>query len=112
MTQIRFKVRRGDVVTVITGKDKGKNGKVLRVMPKNALLLVEKVNLVKRHTKPNQKNQTGGILEKEAPIAVNKVMVLDPRSGQASRVGRKRLESGELVRIVKRTGEMIEAVKA
>jgi large subunit ribosomal protein L24 len=109
---IRYKVRKGDVVTVLSGKDKGKSGKVLAVYPNKAKLLIEKINFVKRHTKPNQKLQQGGILEKEAPISIAKVMVLDPHTNQASRLGRKRLADGQLVRFVKKTGEMIEAVKA
>ena len=109
---IRYKVRRGDVVTVLAGRDKGKSGKVLKVLPKKGTLVVERVNVVKRHTRPNPKNQQGGIVEKESPIAVAKVMVLDPRTSKPSRLGRKRLDNGELVRVVKATGEMIEAAKA
>ncbi|MES2201565.1 MAG: 50S ribosomal protein L24 [candidate division FCPU426 bacterium] len=107
----RAKIRRGDLVTVLTGKDKGKSGKVLRVYPKKGRLLVERINLVKRHTKPSQKIQQGGIIEKEAPLGISKVMVLDPRTNQPSRLGRKRLPDGKLVRFVKKSGEMIEAVK-
>ena len=109
---IRYKVRKGDLVTVRAGKDKGKSGKVIAVFPSKGTLLVEKVNLVKRHTKPNQQVQQGGIIEKEAPIAVSKVMVLDPRTNQASRVSRKRLPDGKLVRVIRKTGEMIEEAKA
>jgi large subunit ribosomal protein L24 len=112
METIRYKVRRGDLVTVIAGKDKGKSGKVLSVIPKKGKLLVERVNLIKRHTKPNTAAPQGGIIEREAPIAISKVMVLDPRSSQPSRMGRKRLPDGKLVRFVKMTGEMIESTKA
>ncbi len=108
---IRYKVRRGDLVTVIQGKDKGKSGKVLSVSPKDGKVLVERVNIVKRHTKPNQKNQTGGIIEKEAPVAISKVMVLDPSNSKPSRLGRKRLNDGSLVRFVKKSGQTIEATK-
>jgi len=97
----RFKVRRGDLVTVITGKDKGKSGKVL----------VEHVNVVKRHTKPNQKNQAGGIVEKEAYLPISKVMVLDPSSNKPARLGRKKLNDGSLVRFAKGSGHTLEAVK-
>ncbi len=110
--RIRYKVRKGDLVTVLAGRDKGKSGKVIAVFPKIARVLVEKVNIIKRHTKPSQKNQQGGILEREAPIAIAKVMVLDSQSNQASRLGRKRLADGSLVRFVKKTGEMIESAKA
>lgn len=105
------KVRRGDVVTVLLGEDKGKSGKVIKVYPKQGRVLVERINLVKRHTKPSQKVQQGGILEKEAPISISKVMVLDPRTNKPSRLGRKRLPDGKNVRFVKKTGEMIEATK-
>src|SRR5579884_3382025 len=100
---IRLKVRKGDVVTVLSGKDKGKSGKVLAVFPDKSKVLVEKVNFIKRHTKPNQKVQQGGIIEKEAPLAISKVMVLDPHTNQPSRLGRKRLPDGSLVRFVKKT---------
>jgi large subunit ribosomal protein L24 len=108
---IRYKVRRGDLVTVIAGKDKGKSGKVISVFPKDGKVLVERVNVVKRHTKPNQQNQTGGIVEKEAPVALSKVMVLDPASNKPSRLGRKRLNDGALVRFVKKSGQTLETVK-
>ena len=108
---IRYKVRRGDLVTVISGKDKGKSGKVISVFPKDGKVLVERVNVVKRHTKPNQQNQAGGIVEKEAPVSIAKVMVLDPASSKPSRLGRKRLNDGSLVRFVKKSGQTLEIVK-
>ena len=108
----RPKVRKGDLVRVLSGKDRGKSGKVLQVYPKKGKVLVERINLVKRHTKPTQKIQQGGILEKEAPLNLSKVMVLDPRTNTAGRLGRKALGDGTLVRFVKKTGEMIEATKA
>ena len=111
MSNIRYKVRRGDIVTVLSGRDKGKSGKVLRVLPADGKVLVEKINFIKRHTKPNAKLQQGGILEREAPLPISKVMVLDPHGNKPSRLGRKRLPGGELVRFVKKTGEMLEAVK-
>ena len=108
---IRYKVRRGDLVTVIAGKDKGKSGKVISVSPKAGKLLVERINIVKRHTKPNQKNQVGGIIEKEAPLAISKVMVLDPSTSKPARLGRKKLNDGTLVRVAKKSGHTLEAVK-
>jgi large subunit ribosomal protein L24 len=108
---IKYKVRRGDLVTVMAGKDKGKSGKVLSVFPKDGKVLVERVNIVKRHTKPNQKNQAGGIVEKEAPVSIAKVMVLDPSTNKPSRLGRKKLNDGSLVRFVKKSGQTIDAVK-
>jgi large subunit ribosomal protein L24 len=108
---IKYKVRRGDLVTVISGKDKGKSGKVINVFPKDGKVLVERVNVVKRHTKPNQQNQAGGIVEKESPVSIAKVMVLDPSSNKPSRLGRKRLNDGSLVRFVKKSGQTLETVK-
>lgn len=108
---IRYKVRRGDLVTVITGKDKGKSGKVLSVIPKDGKVLVERVNIVKRHTKPNQRNQAGGIVEKEAPLSISKVMVLDPSNSKPARLGRKKLNDGSLVRYAKKSGYTLEPVK-
>jgi len=109
---IRYKVRRGDLVTVITGKDKGKSGKVLSVSPKDGKVLVERVNIVKRHTKPNQKNQMGGIVEKEASFSISKVMVLDPSNNTPTRLGRKKLNDGSLVRFAKKSGHTLEPVKS
>ena len=107
---VRYKVRRGDLVRVISGRDKGKSGKVLGVFPRDGRVLVEHVGVVKRHTKPNQKNQMGGIVEKESPISVSKVMVVDP-SGVPSRLGRKKLNDGSLVRFTKKGGQTLEPVK-
>ncbi len=112
MKNIRYKVRKGDVVTVLAGKEKGKSGKVLSVLPKKGLVLVEKVNFVKKHTKPSQQVPQGGILEKESPLPVSKVMVLDPHTNTPSRFGRKRLADGSLVRLVKKTGEVLEPMKS
>lgn len=111
MPAVRYKIRRGDLVTVISGKDKGKAGKVLSVNPRDGKLVVERVNIVKRHTKPNPKNQTGGIVEKEAPVAISKVMLLDPGTSKPTRLGRKRLNDGSLARFAKKTGQTLEAVK-
>lgn len=108
---VRYKVRRGDLVTVISGRDKGKSGKVLLVLPKRGRVLVEHVGVVKRHTKPSQKNQMGGIVEKEASLSISKVMVLDPSGGVPSRLGRKKINDGSLVRFVKKSGQTIEPVK-
>ncbi len=98
-------IRKGDVVEVISGDDKGKRGKVLRVIPSKNRVVVEKVNFIKRHTRPSQKNQQGGIITKEAPIHISNVaLVVDDR---VERVGRKRLADGRRVRYVKRSGEML-----
>lgn len=101
------KIRKNDRVIVIAGKDKGRQGVVLRVIDERAY--VEGVNLVKKHTKPNpQKEQPGGIIEKEAPIQLSNLALIDPTTDRASRVGFKRLENGKKVRYFKRSGELVD----
>jgi large subunit ribosomal protein L24 len=99
------KIRKNDQVLVIAGKDRGAKGRVLRVLPAKEMAVVERVNLVKRHTKANpQRGIQGGILEKEAPIRLSNLMVIDPQSGRATRVGRQRHEDGTSTRIAKKSG--------
>ncbi|UCE02932.1 MAG: 50S ribosomal protein L24 [Candidatus Latescibacterota bacterium] len=101
-------VAKDDTVVVLSGKYRGKMGRVLRVLPKKSRIIVEHVNVVKRHTRPNPaKGVQGGVVEKEAPIHVSNVMVVDPSSGKPTRVGHKRLADGKKVRIARRSGEMI-----
>jgi len=101
-------IAKDDTVIVLSGKYRGKMGRVLRVYPDKAQLIVEHVNMIKRHTRPNpQKGIQGGIIEKEGPIQASKVMVVDPTSGKPTRVGHKRLADGKKVRIARRSGEMI-----
>jgi large subunit ribosomal protein L24 len=101
-------IAKDDTVIVLSGKYRGKMGRVLRVFPDKGKLIVEHVNTIKRHTRPNpQKGIQGGILEKEAPIHVSKVMVVDPTSGKPTRIGFKYLSDGKKVRISRRSGEMI-----
>jgi len=103
------KIRKGDDVIVTTGKDKGKRGNVLRVLDSDQLL-VEGVNKVKKHQKPNpMKGQAGGIIEKEMPIHVSNVAMFNPALKKADRVGVKVLEDGRKVRVFKSNGEMIDA---
>lgn len=107
-----MKIRKDDNVLVITGKYKNKNGKVLKVFPKDNKVIVEGVNIQKRHTKPNQSNPQGGIIEKEAPIDASNVMVIDPSLKEATRVGKKLIideKTGKQksVRISKKSGEML-----
>jgi large subunit ribosomal protein L24 len=103
------KIRKGDDVIVIAGKDKGKRGNVLRVLDSDQLL-VEGVNKVKKHQKPNpMKGQAGGIIEKEMPIHVSNVAMFNPALKKADRVGVKVLEDGRKVRVFKSNGEMIDA---
>jgi len=102
-------IRKNDTVVVISGKDRGRRGRVLQVWPKLDRILVEGMHLVKRHTKPNpQKNVKGGILSREAPIHISNVMVIESDSSQPSRVGRKILEDGRHVRVAKRTGAILD----
>jgi large subunit ribosomal protein L24 len=82
-----MKIRKNDNVTVITGNDRGKTGKVLKVFPKDSKIIIEGINLRKRHTKPTQKHPQGGIIEKEAPIHVSNIMLLDPKSNEPTRLG-------------------------
>jgi len=82
-----MKVHKNDNVLVIAGNDRGKKGKVLKVFPEKQRVIVEGVNIVRRHTKPNQRNPQGGIIQKEAPINASNVMVIDPKSGEPTRIG-------------------------
>ena len=103
------KIKKGDEVVVIAGRDKGKRGAVLRVLD-DERLLVDSVNLVKKHTKPNpNKNVTGGIMEKEAPIHVSNVAIYNAAAKKADRIGFKFLEDGTKVRCFKSNGEVIDA---
>ena len=100
-----MKIKKGDIVKVIAGKDKGKEGKVLSVNAKNHTALVEGVNMVTKHAKPSAANQQGGIIEKEAPIDLSNVMLL--HNGKATRVGFK-MDGDKKVRVAKATGEVID----
>ncbi len=102
----KMKIRKGDNVVVITGRDKGKSGSVLRVMPTENRLVVQGINLVKRHTKPRP-GQQGGIVEKENPIHASNVALADPKDNKPSRVGFKTVD-GRKVRFARRSGEIID----
>lgn len=101
-------IRKGDTVVVITGKDKGKVGKVLHAFPKKERVIVEGVNMVKKHQKPTPNMQQGGIIEKEAPIHVSNVMIYDSKAKQGVRVRYKKLENGKKVRVSAKTGEVLD----
>jgi large subunit ribosomal protein L24 len=104
------KIRKGDDVVVKVGKDSGKRGTVLRVLPEADKLVVENVNIVKKHTKPNpQAGVPGGIVEKEMPIHVSNVMLYNPQTKKGDRVGIKVLEDGRKVRVFKSTSEAVDA---
>lgn len=104
----KLHVKKGDQVIVITGKDKGKKGRVLAAFPSENRVLVEGVNMVKKHQKPNQANPQGGIITKEAPIHSSNVMLIDPKSGQPTRVNYKVLDNGKKVRVANKSGEVID----
>ncbi|MDR3274902.1 MAG: 50S ribosomal protein L24 [Endomicrobium sp.] len=101
-----MKIKKKDKVLVLSGKDKGKKGEVLDIFPDKGKVVVAKINLVKKHTKPTQKDP-GGIREKESPIAVSKVMLVCPKCSQASRPKFDKLSDGKKIRICRRCGEMI-----
>jgi large subunit ribosomal protein L24 len=100
-------VKKGDKVQVISGKDKGKQGEILEAYPKLNKVLVEGVNVVKKHAKPSQANPQGGILSQEAPIHASNVMPLDPKTGVPTRVGYKEVD-GKKVRVAKKSGETLD----
>jgi large subunit ribosomal protein L24 len=103
----KLHIKKGDNVIVIAGNDKGKTGKVLSVAPAENRAIVEGVNMVSKHTKPNTKAPQGGIIKKEAPINVSNISLVDPKSGKATRVGYK-FEDGKKVRYSKKSGEEIK----
>ncbi|MDP6346058.1 MAG: 50S ribosomal protein L24 [Alphaproteobacteria bacterium] len=104
----KFKLKKGDDVVVISGRDKGKTGSILRVYRDNDRVLIDGVNMIKRHTRPTS-TQPGGIIEKEAPIHISNVALADPKDGTATRVGYRFLDDGRKVRFAKRSGEVIDA---
>ena len=103
----KIRLRKGDDVVVISGRDKGKTGSILRVLSTKDRVIVDGVNMVKRHTRPSQA-QPGGIVDKEAPIHISNVAIADPKDGSATRISYKFLEDGRKVRVSKRSGEVID----
>jgi large subunit ribosomal protein L24 len=108
MKFVSFHIRKNDLVKVISGKEKGKSGKVLRVFSKQDRVIVEKVNFVKRHSKPTGRTRQGGIIEKEAPIHISNVLLLCPKCNQGVRSGKRFLEDGKKTLVCKKCGELIE----
>jgi len=105
----KARVRKGDQVEVISGKDQGKRGRVLQVMPKTRRILVEGVQMAKRHTKPNpQKNVKGGIVEREASIHLSNVMLVDPDTDAPTRLGARFLEDGTKARVARKSGAVLD----
>ncbi|MCX4291988.1 MAG: 50S ribosomal protein L24 [Odoribacter sp.] len=104
----KFHIKKGDLVFVNAGVDKGKQGKVLEVLPKEERAIVEGINMVSKHTKPNAANPQGGIIKKEAPIHISNLNVVDPSTNKPTRIGRKLDDKGKLVRFAKRSGEILK----
>jgi large subunit ribosomal protein L24 len=102
------RIRKGDTVVVLTGKDKGRTGQVLRSIPDESRVVVSGVNIVARHTKPTQADPQGGIKRNEAPIHVSNVAHVDPTSGKPTRIGFRTDDKGRKVRFAKRSGESID----
>lgn len=102
------KIKKGDHVIVISGKDKGRKGEVTKVFPKEGRVIVSGVKMVKRHVRPTQSDPDGGIRSFEAPIAVSNVAHMDPKDGKPTRVGFKTLKDGKKVRVAKKSGEVID----
>ena len=105
--QKKLHIKKGDTVFVNAGEYKGQKGRVLEVYRDKNRALVEGINMVSKHTKPNAQNPDGGIIKKEAPVHISNLMVMDPTSGNATRIGRKLNDAGKLVRISKKSGEEI-----
>jgi len=106
--QKKLHIKKGDTVMVITGESKGQKGRILEVDREKSRALVEGINLVSKHTKPNTKAPQGGIIKKEAPIHVTNLMLIDPTSGKPTRVGKKLNDKDKLVRYSKKSGEEIK----
>ncbi|MBZ0158301.1 MAG: 50S ribosomal protein L24 [Alphaproteobacteria bacterium] len=103
-----LRVKKGDTAVVITGKNKGKKGRILSVLPEKERVVIEGINIVKRHTKPNKKYTQGGIIEKEAPVHISNVMLMCPKCGRPTRIGNTVLEDGKKSRTCRKCKEVIE----
>ena len=106
--QVKFKIKTGDQVKVIAGDAKGSTGKVTQIIKDKNRVLVEGVNMVSKHTKPNAANPNGGIIKKEAAIHISNIALVDSKTGETTRVGRKKNDAGKLVRVSKKSGEEIK----
>lgn len=108
MTNKKLHIKKGDTVYVICGESKGQQGRVLEVQRSKDRAIVEGVNLISKHQKPNAEHPQGGIIKKEAGVHISNLMVVDPKTGKPTRIGRKRNSEGKLVRIAKKSGEEIK----
>ena len=104
----KFHIKKGDFVKVISGESKGKEGKVLEIIVKKDRAIVEGVNMVKKHTKPNTAYPEGGIIEQEAPVHISNLMLIDPSSKKPTKIGRRINDKGKLIRYSKKSGEEIK----
>ncbi len=102
------RVRKGDTVMVVAGKERGKRGKVLRVFPDKNRVVIERINMIKKHQRPTQKIRQGGIIEREGAIHLSNVMLVDPASDKPTRIGMKALADGKKVRVARKSGEIID----
>lgn len=108
MSKPKLHVKKGDKVKVIAGKDKGKEGEILKAFPAESRVIVKGVNIIKKHVRPSQDNPQGGIIEKEAPIHSSNVMIVCKKTGKPSRIGKRILDNGKKVRYCKKSGEIID----
>ena len=104
----RFPLKKNDLVMVVSGRERGKSGRVLRVLPQKNRVLIEKINFVKRHTRPSGQTKQGGIVEKEAPVHISNVMVVCEKCNLPVRVGKKILDDGKKVRMCRKCGEILD----
>jgi large subunit ribosomal protein L24 len=104
----KYHIKKGDTVYVISGESRGQQGRVLDVITKDGKAIVEGINMVSRHTKPNAKQTQGGIIKKEAPVQISNLMLVDPSTGKPARTGRRLNDKNKLVRYSKKTGEEIK----
>lgn len=108
MTISRFHIKKNDLVMVIHGREKGKSGRVLRVLPEKEKILIEKINFVKRHSRPHGQQRRGGIIEKEAPFHISNVMLLCEKCNKPVRIGHRVVEGGKKVRACRKCGEIFD----
>jgi len=106
--QKKLHIKKGDIVKVIAGNDNGKQGKVLKMIPEKQKAVVEGIRMMKKHAKPDSKHPQGGIVSMEAPMHISNLMLVDPKTGEATRTGRKISSNGKLVRYSKKSGEEIK----
>lgn len=107
----KIRIRKGDVVSILSGRDRGKSGKVLEIDSRKGRVFVEKINIIKRHTKPGQKQRQGGIIEKEAPVNLSNVQILCQSCGKPTRIGIKTIDDGSRLRVCKKCNEVMDEKK-